>query len=820
MLALPKIKKNEKEGKKSNEKNEAKKGKKLSPQDERLKKKRDEIREKKRIIEDMYDEDKRIESKKSNNYVISGVVGGMSGYTFGYAASVAQDEAVQVIEALKLAITNIMGGEYLFTPHPLAILAGVLGGGVVGAGTYFYLYTSFNEKYSHDPKSIAGTGGFMSKKQLKKYKLIYEDNDKFDIYIDPVTKEEVPGINTNMIFGVGVCRSLNPKVSNRNNNLLIIGAPGTGKSFMYIKPNILQMNASYVVTDPKGELLADTGSMLAKNGYKVKIFNLVDMNYSNTYNPFNYLNKEEDLLTMVDCFISNTTNADEGKGEKFWTDSEKLLYSACICYLLEEQDDASKRNFGEILKMINSSAVNEDGRNQEASPLDKKFEKLPDESRAKQYYKGFCQSPSKTRMGIIISCITRLQPFMIESVVNLTSSDNIHLDKIGDEKTALFIVTPEGDNNPYNFLASMMYTQLFDALYYVGKQRKAETGSERMIYPVRCMMDEFANIGTIPGFTSKLSTMRGYNIGAEIVIQDLSQLENRYKEDWETIIGDCDGLLYLGTNSQKTNKYISELLGNKTVVQKNKNRTKGSKGSTSTGLQTTKREVMTPDELGRIPNDVAILFTRGERPIKMKKYKGIYHPRWKEAVAETYNYKEISVYDNRKIATGNASAMLRSKQESSRYRSKLEISDATDPNVLNEMDINIILNQTEFSEDVEAMTFKILCQEAIQKVVDEMQDGFNLIKINVIDDVAPKMLEEITRQTIFSLGLDNLILFANNRPSNKMYGVGISETDPDFDKKIKTKSVKSCKKKNDAVYIEIDSSDYDRYGMELQRKNA
>lgn len=789
---------------------------------ERMRKKRDKLRSEKRIIEKMYDEDQHINKLKSSDLTISITGGCILTYFAAYTVSIMQEEGTGIFESISETIGRITSGEYSFPLSIISIIYGLIIGGVLGVIIYIYRYLSFNDKYAHERDSIAGTGGFMKKKQKKKYKLIYEENEKLDVYVDPGTGEIRKDINLNMIFGIDTYRSLNPKVSNRNNNILIIGAPGTGKSFKYMKPNILQMNASFVITDPKGELLADTGSMLAKNGYKIKIFNLVDMRYSNTYNPFDYIQKDEDLPTMVDCFISNTTKEGEGKGEKFWTDSEALLYSACICYLKYEQKDKSKMNFGEVLKMINSSRNSEDGKEQEDSDLDKAFKDLPDDSRAKQYYTGFKQSPSRTRMGIVISCIARLQPFMIKSVVNLTSSDNIELGKIGDEKTALYIITPEGDSSPYNFLASMMYTQLFETLYYRGKQKKAATGSERMTYPVRCMMDEFPNIGTIPGFTAKLSTMRGYNIGAEIVIQSMSQLENRYKEDWETIVGDCDGILYLGTNEQKTNEYISKLLGNKTVIEKSKNKTKGSKGNLSEGIKATKREVLTTDELARMSDNNAILFTRGERPIFMEKYPGTRHPRWAESVAETFKYTDNDIYDNEKIDTDTAAALLKSKQEYARFRAKMEISDATDPNIVKELDINKILNQTVFSEDTQETMYSILVGEAISKVTEGMGD-YNVVTVNVLENVAPKMLKEIATQTMYVLNLDNLILFADNHGANnddKMIGVGVSDGDNGFADKICNDLVINSKRLKGSVFLMIRRNTYEDYVRKVNKRSS
>lgn len=603
------------------------------------------------------------ESRKLNRYLAL-LTGTVCAYLGGYAAVLMEEEQILLIPALIRAFEAISDGYYLYAITVSAI-PGFAAGIIFGAALYFFLQNDSELNYHYKKDSLAGDGGFMEKKDLAEYEKRYVEKE---IYKDPVTGAEQPWCDPNMILGQGVKRSIFARKTERNNNVLIIGGSGTKKTYGFIKPNILQMNGSYVVTDPSGEIVRSLGNVLKDHGYRIRIFNIVDMCFSNTYNPFMYIREESDVLSMVDCFIRNTTKKDEGKGEKFWTDSEKLLYSACIFYLRDHCTDYRKKNFASVFNMINASSVDETGSRK--SDLDVVFEILPDDSLAKRYYRSFKQSPAKTRMSIIISCLTRLQPFMMRDVIRLTSTDTLELERMGDEKTALFIITPQTDDNPYYFLASMLYSQLFDTLYYRGMHKGIETGDEALTYPVFCLMDEFANIGTIPGFPSKLSTMRKYNISASIVIQDLSQLKTMYKDEYETLVANCDGLLFLGTSAQETLKYISERLGYMTVTAKSRGRSKGAKSGSSGTWQQTKREVMPAEEIGRMSNDICLIFTRGERPIRTMKYQGNMHPLWGQTGGDNlFQFTRMKVYDNRHVS--DLSSLTTARMESGVFEMKL-----------------------------------------------------------------------------------------------------------------------------------------------------
>lgn len=743
---------------------------------------------KNRQIETTVSDATRRENARFLNIYMSVLIGIAGAYLFGYAGYIMQNEGMDVFGALGKAFEEISAFHLLFGLNQAAI-SGIFLGIVVAFIAFFLLQNNTEINYSYKKDEVSGTGGFMTTKQLKIYEEIYVSEEQYPLK-GHNKNEKIMCDTDNMILSANCKRDYVHGFQALNNNVLIIGGSGTGKSYGCIKPNILQMNASFVVTDPAGEIIRSLGKTLSENGYKIKVFNIVDMKHSNTYNPFMYIREPSDVLTLVDCFIQNTTQKDEGKGEKFWVDSEKLLYSACIFYLRDHCDDAGKKNFATVLKMINSSKIDEQGpsprrpvnpkdknaQNDDGkSPLDKMFDALPQDSLAKTYYTAFCQSPSKTRMGIVISCLTRLQPFMMENVINLTSTDNIELDKIGDEKTALFIITPQSDNSPYNFLASMLYSQLFDTLYFKGMQNGLEKGKEELDVPVRCMMDEFANIGTIPGFPSKLATMRKYGISATIVLQDLSQIQNMYKDEWQTLCGNCSSTLFLGSPAQDTKKYISEELGSMTITSKSRGRSKGSKGSSSDNFQQTKREVMTIDELGRLPKDECIVFTAGLRPIRGKKYQGVHHPMWKETGSERnperlFQYNKMPLYDNDKKNKFSTETMLRARAEGKRFAAEKEISfSMTEEEVKQALmpdgdDYNKLLNEMEITpQEEEDRMIHVICRECIKKLDEESPDErLSFLHISEIQKVAPKYLKRIIQEVSNARDLDCLVLFADN----------------------------------------------------------
>lgn len=624
---------------------------------------------------------------------ISIIIGCASSYLFGYMGSLILSENMSFSTAFNEALNEILKFHLLYPLNSNAIL-GIMSGVLIAPIIYFLSTLDYDRNSHFEKDAIAGTGGFLEGEEKKEYDKAFidpgikttkeSDTNKgesevkyVDGVIDPITKEINKNASMNMIASEHMLHSINDFFTHQNNNYAVFGGAGTGKSRSIIKPNILQMNASYVVTDPSGELLVSTGKILEENGYKIKIFNLSDMTHSNCYNPLNYIRNEAGVNMMIDCFIKNTGGEDTGGNGKFFVDAERLLYSACIFYLLYHCDDYSKKNMSTVMAMINSSSVDEQNPNAK-SPLDAIFEGLPKKSLAWKYYKGFKQAAGRTLKSIIISCITRLQPFMAPQVANLTNIDTIDLSSIGDEKTALFIIVPQADRT-YSFLASMMYAQLFEALYYKGEQQKLKTNSERLRYPVRCLMDEFANIGVIPEFPSKVSTMRKYNISVTIVLQDKAQLEAMYEKEWRTLIANCDSIIYLGSSEIDTLKYFSEKLGNMTITQRNSGRSYGGKGGSNLSFQQTKREVMTAEEIGRLPNDECLVFTRGYRPARDKKYDYTKHKLYKytadggDAEERAYRYNEIPTYDNSKDIKINS--IIKANIESAKFNKSMMVSD-------------------------------------------------------------------------------------------------------------------------------------------------
>ena len=415
-----------------------------------------------------------------------------------------------------------------------------------------------------------------------------------------------------------------------NLNMIILGGSGTGKSRFYVKPNIMQCNTSFVVTDPSGELLQSCGKMLERKGYKIKVFNINDMKHSSNYNPFHYLKDNDgninsnNVIKMINTFMLNTKEEGAGGGDQFWTDATRLLLSS-LCFLLVETASEEEQNFAGVLDLIHKAKVIE-GKEEEKSDLDLMFDKRKEaepNALSVQYYEEFKQAAGKTMQSILISTTTKLQCFKLEDVRNLTFADNIHLETMGDELTALFIIIPSTDTT-YNFLAAMMYTQLFDALY----NRAITFYHGRLKYHVRCLLDEFANCGKIPEFDKVLATCRKFEISAVIILQNLSQLKRLYEKSWEELPGNCDTMIYLGGKDQFTNEYLSKELGKETIDQQSINQTKGKQGSSSYNNAILGRELATIDELSTMDNNDCIVMVRGLHPFMTAKFDIINHPRY------------------------------------------------------------------------------------------------------------------------------------------------------------------------------------------------
>lgn len=426
----------------------------------------------------------------------------------------------------------------------------------------------------------------------------------------------------NKLLSQNVRIGLNGKIHRRNLNTIVIGGSGAGKTRFYCKPNIMQCNTSFVVLDPKGEILRSEGYMLEKEGYVIKVIDLIDMPKSHGYNPFHYIQSDKDILKLITNLIRNTTPKGSQSMDPFWEKSETALLEALMLYLYHYAPE-DEQNFTMVMEMLTYAEVKEDDEEYE-SPLDELFHHLersdPDSLALKQYqiYK---QAAGKTAKSILISVGVRLAAFNLDSMASLTRFDELELDKIGERKTALFAVIPDNDST-FNFLVGMLYTQLFQMLYY---QADYVYGGELPV-PVHFLMDEFANVALPDEFDKLLSTMRSRQIFVSIILQNLAQIKTLFKDSWESIVGNCDELYYLGGNEQSTHKFISEYLGKETLDTNTFGKSTGHSGSYSTNYQQTGRELLTPDEVRLLNNDYGLLFIRGELPIMDKKYDLLKHP--------------------------------------------------------------------------------------------------------------------------------------------------------------------------------------------------
>ncbi len=454
--------------------------------------------------------------------------------------------------------------------------------------------------------------------------------------------------DNNILLTQEVRMSLNTRQHRENLNVLVIGGSGSGKSRFYVKPNIMQLNTSYVVTDPKGELLRSCGRLLKKAGYEIRVFNLIDMSHSNNYNPFNYIYDKDGninktyVMKMVNCLMKNTKQEGASGGDQFWDDSTKALTLAIAFYLLEKEDakdvngNSLDRNFSTVMKMMRLAEISEQDENHR-SPLDDMMDELRAEnphSMAVSFYADFKKAPAETAKSILISAAVRFAAFNLPEVADLTHTDNIHLDTLGDRKTALFIIIPSSDAT-FNFLAAMMYTQLFDTLYDTANFKYGG----RLPVHVRCLLDEFANVGTISDFDKLLATMRSMEISANIIIQNLAQLKKMYDKSWEILTGNCDSLLFLGGQEASTLEAISKSLGKETIDVVSQNRTRSHKSpSTSENNSILGRELMTTDELKVMKPNECVLIVRALYPFFCHKFDIEKHQNYKYLEDSNKNY--------------------------------------------------------------------------------------------------------------------------------------------------------------------------------------
>lgn len=426
----------------------------------------------------------------------------------------------------------------------------------------------------------------------------------------------------NKLMTQNVKIGLNAKKHRRNLNTLVCGGSGAGKTRFYCKPNLMQANTSFVILDPKGEILRDTGKLLEKKGYEIRVLDLISMHKSHCYNPFVYLQDDNDVQRLVTNLFKSTTPKGSQSQDPFWDTAGSMLLLALIFYLHYEAPE-EEQNFPMVMEMLRAGAI-EDEEDNRPSPLDNLFSDLeyehPDHIAVK-YYHNYHSGSAKTLKSIQITLAARLEKFNLESLAQMTSTDELDLPSLGEKKVALFALIPDNDSS-FNFLVSILYTQLFQQLFYAADHIHGGC----LPIPVHFLMDEFANVSLPDDFDKILSVMRSRGVSVSIILQNLAQLKALFEKQWESIVGNCDEFLYLGGNEQSTHKYVSELLGKETIDTNTFGKSSGRSGNYSTNYQISGRELLTPDEVRMLDNQYAILFIRGERPVMDFKYDILKHP--------------------------------------------------------------------------------------------------------------------------------------------------------------------------------------------------
>ena len=445
--------------------------------------------------------------------------------------------------------------------------------------------------------------------------------------------------DANIILTQRVRLGMDGYITQRNMNILVVGGSGSGKTRFFCKPGVYSANCSYLITDPKGELLRSAGGLLAAMGYEVRVFNLIDPSQSDGYNPFAYIRSEKDVLTLIDNLIKNTTPRNAAGNDPFWEKGEVALDSALMLYLISEAPP-EEQNFEMLIYMMNFAEVKEDD-DQYRSPLDMLFRALEEEQPnhvAVKQYKIFKQAAGKTAKSIVVTAAVRLATFNIPQYADMTRTDEMDFGSLGEKKKAIFCLIPVNDSS-MNYLVGMLYTQCFQELYL-----RADTKyNGRLPVPVRVIQDEWANVAQPESYPKILATCRSYNIGLNIIVQNIQQIKALYEKEWEGIIGNCDTLLFLGGGNEPTSlEFIVKLLGKETIATRTRGETKGRSGSSSTNFQQTGRDLMTLDEVRKLKTDQAILFIRGEDPVLDKKYNIKRHPNIKltaDGKAKPYIHK-------------------------------------------------------------------------------------------------------------------------------------------------------------------------------------
>ena len=489
--------------------------------------------------------------------------------------------------------------------HPADLLIGVAGAVIIRLAVY-----------------LKGKNAKKYRKGIEYGSARWGTADDIKPYTDPVFENNIPLTQTERLTMNS--RPKQPKYA-RNKNILVIGGSGSGKTRFFVKPSLMQMHSSYVVTDPKGTVLIECGKLLQRGGYRIKVLNTINFKKSMRYNPFAYLRSEKDILKLVNTIIANTKGDGEKSGEDFWVKSERLFYCALIGYIHYEAPEEEK-NFTTLLEMINASEAREDDPEFQ-SPVDLMFERLEEkdpEHFAVRQYKKFLLSAGKTRSSILISCGVRLAPFDIRELRELMETDEMELDTLGDRKTALFVIISDTDDT-FNFVVSILYTQLFNLLC----DKADDEYGGRLPVHVRCLLDEFANIGQIPKFEKLIATIRSREISASIILQSQSQLKAIYKDNADTITGNCDTTLFLGGKEKTTLKEMSELLGKETIDSFNTSETRGRELSHGLNYQKLGKELMTQDEIAVMDGGKCILQVRGVRPFFSDKFDITKHPKYK-----------------------------------------------------------------------------------------------------------------------------------------------------------------------------------------------
>ena len=520
-----------------------------------------------------------------------------------------------IIDKIFQGILEINTMSFLPSIHPTDILMGV----VVAVLIKIIVYTKGKNAKKFRQGKEYGSARWGTKKDIEPYM-----DEKFQNNI-LLTQTERLTMNG---------RPANPKYA-RNKNVLVIGGSGSGKTRFYVKPNLMQMHSSYCVTDPKGTIVLECGKMLEDNGYEIKILNTINFKKSMKYNPFAYLRSEKDILKLVQTIIANTKGEGEKSGEDFWVKAEKLYYTALIGYIFYEAPREEK-NFATLLDMIDASEVREDDETY-MNPIDRLFEALekkePTHFAVKQYKK-YKLAAGKTAKSILISCGARLAPFDIQELRDLMSDDELELDTLGDRKTALFVIISDTDDT-FNFVVSIMYSQLFNLLC----DKADDVYGGRLPVHVRCLLDEFANIGLIPKFEKLIATIRSREISASIILQAQSQLKAIYKDNADTIVGNCDSTLFLGGKEKTTLKELSETLGKETIDLYNTSETRSNQKSFGLNYQKTGKELMSQDEITVMDGGKCIFQLRGVRPFLSDKFD----------ITKHKNYRLLEDYDKKNL---------------------------------------------------------------------------------------------------------------------------------------------------------------------------